>query len=142
MIKDVIINIKGTQEVDGRNDTIELTTDGRFGIKEGQYFISYSEGELLDSGDEVKTKIYIKTNDSLILQRSGTINSRMYIKKGERNTCFYSTPVGDIDIGIFGEVFNFALDDSGGEINVEYTIDSNLQVISRNTVNISIREVK
>ena len=64
MIKDVLINIKGTQGLDEQIDTIELTTDGKFGIKDGQYFLSYDEGQILDTYEEIKTNIFIKSENS------------------------------------------------------------------------------
>ena len=109
MIKDVVISIKGIQGLDGENDTVELTTDGQFGIKDGQFYIAYEEGKLFDSGDEVKTQLFIKSNDSVVLQRSGSLKSRMVIVKGERNTCYYSTPHGDLVIGIIGEEIEHSL---------------------------------
>ncbi len=142
MIKDAIINIKGTQGIDGETDTIEFNTDGRFGIKDGNFYISYDESGMLDTGDEVKTHIYIKSEDSVVLQRTGTIKSKILIEKGSRNNCFYSTPHGSLSIGIYGELIEHNLTDSGGEIRLRYTIDSDLRLISRNEVNISIREVK
>ena len=48
MIKDVIIEIKTEQSLDGQSDSIEFSTDGRFGIKDGSYFLSYDESGLLD----------------------------------------------------------------------------------------------
>lgn len=141
MIKDVLISIKGIQGLDEQTDTVELTTDGRFGIKDGQYFLTYDEGQILDSYEEIKTNIFIKSENSVVLQRSGAITSRMLIERDTRNTCYYSTPHGDLVIGIFGEDFDIKLDENGGEIKLKYTIDSNLQLLSRNEVNISVREV-
>jgi uncharacterized beta-barrel protein YwiB (DUF1934 family) len=141
MIKDVVISIKGLQGLDGDSDTVELTTDGQMGIKDGQYYLTYEEGQLLDSGDRVKTQLFIKNNDSVVLQRSGSIKSRMVIVKGERNTCYYTTPVGELVIGIFGEEIEHSLTEKGGKLKLKYTIDSNLQIVSRNEVNISVREV-
>ena len=40
MIKDVIIDIKTEQTVDSNTDQIEFTTDGRFGFKDGSYYIA------------------------------------------------------------------------------------------------------
>ena len=74
------------------------------------------------------------------MQRSGALNSKMVIEKGKRNTCFYATPVGELVIGIFGEELNYNLTEKGGTINLKYRIDSDLRVISRNSVDISIRE--
>jgi len=141
MIKDVLINIKGIQGLDDDSDTIEFITDGRFGFKEGEYYISYDESAMLDSGEKVKTQIYIKPDNSVVLQRTGSIKSRILIEKGVRNNCFYSTPMGELTIGVFGEELLYDLDESGGNINLKYTIDSALKLISRNEVNISIKEV-
>ena len=142
MIKDVIIDIKGEQGIDDQTDVIEFSTDGRYGFKNGEYFISYNENMLLDDGESVQTKLFIKADSSVVLNRKGSINSKMLIEKGKRNTCFYSTPVGELVIGIFGDIIDFDLNDTGGNIKLKYTIDSNLRLISRNSVNINIREVK
>lgn len=142
MIKDVLINIKGVQGIDDESDTIEFITDGRFGIKDGDFFLSYDESGMLDGGETVKTQIHIKGEDKVVLKRSGSINSRMLIEKGVRNTAFYNTAIGNLSIGIFGENVEYKLDENGGEINLKYIIDSDLRLISRNSVNILISEVK
>lgn len=138
MIKDVIIDIKGVQGIDDETDTIEFTTDGRYGVKDGEFFISYDEGQMLGDGTQVKTSLYIKP-DSVVLQRKGTINSRMVIQKGERNTCFYSTPYCNMVIGIYGEEIEYDLTDKGGKIKLLYNIDSDLKLVSKNSVDISIK---
>ena len=141
MIKVVLISIKGIQGIDGETDTIAFMTEGRFGIKNGEYYISYDESGMLDSGEEVKTHIYIKSSDSLVLQRTGAIKSRMLVEKEKRNTCFYQTPHGELVIGIFGELIEHDFTEKGGNLTLKYSIDSNLTLISKNEVKISIREV-
>jgi uncharacterized beta-barrel protein YwiB (DUF1934 family) len=141
MIKDVIIDIKTEQTLDGNTDVIEFTTDGRFGFKEGSYFISYDESKLLEVEGKVKTTVYIKPDNSVILQRSGDYNSKMVIEKGVRNNCFYATPMGELSLGIFGEKVKTDLSEMGGTVCMNYTIDTNLQLLSQNQVKISIKEV-
>ena len=141
MIKDVIIDIKTEQTVDGNTDLIEFTTDGKFGFRDGSYFISYEESKLLEVDGEIKTTVFIKPDNSVVMQRNGSYNSRMVIEKGVRNNCFYVTPMGELSLGIFGEKVNTDLSDCGGKISMNYTIDTNLQLLSRNHVNISIKEV-
>lgn len=140
MIKDVIISIKGIQGIDDQIDTIEFTTEGRFGINDGKYYISYDECQMMENYD-VKTKIFVNSPESLVLQRSGSVKSRMEIEKGKRNSCFYSTPVGDLCIGIYGESLDINLNESGGSLNMVYTIDSDLRLVSRNEVKITVKEV-
>ncbi len=140
MIKDVIISVVGVQSIDNESDTVELSTEGRFGIKDGKYFLSYDEGQLLETGS-VKTKIWINSPQSVVLQRSGEINSRMEITQGQRSNCFYSTPVGGISMGIYGEAIDVNLNENGGSLNLVYTLDSDLKLIGKNTVKITVREV-
>ena len=141
MIKNVIIDIKTEQSLDDQRDSIEFSTDGRFGIKDDSYFISYDETGLLDIEGEIKTTLYVKQDNTVILQRKGSYNSRMVIEKGVRNNCFYSTPVGDLALGVFGEKVISNLNENGGDITLTYLIDANAKLLSRNKVNISIREV-
>ena len=75
------------------------------------------------------------------MQRKGAYNSCMVIEKGIRNNCFYQTPHGELSLGIFGEKVFSRLNNNGGEISMKYTIDTGSQMLSRNNVNISIREV-
>lgn len=141
MIKDVIIDIKTEQTVDGNTDTIEFTTDGRFGIKGDSYYITYDESHLLEVDGEIKTTVFIKPDNSIVLQRIGAYNSKMVIEKGVRNNCFYATPMGELSLGIFGEKVKTNLTGEGGDICMNYTIDTNLQLLSHNSVKISIKEV-
>ena len=122
MIKDVIIDIITEQSIDGQTDNIEFTTDGRFGIKDDSYFISYDESALLDVDGEIKTTIYLKPDNTVVLQRKGAYNSRMVIEKGIRTSCFYSTPAGSLSLGIFGEKVKNELNDDGGKIAMTYLI--------------------
>lgn len=141
MIKDVLINIKGTQGLDGDINTIEFTTEGRYGIKaDGRYYLSYNEGQMLEDAD-IKTQIFVNTDNSVVLRRSGTIESRMEIGRESRKSCYYRTQMGDICIGIYGESVDIDLNESGGSIKMVYTIDSDLRLISRNEVKITVKEV-
>ena len=142
MMKDVIINISGEQGIDSEFDTIELTTVGRFGEKNGSYYLTYDETEMLSVGGAVKTGIYIKPDKSVILQRTGSVESRLIVEEGKRSVCCYNTSAGELLIGIFGEKVKTDLTPKGGEISMKYTIDSNLRLVSRNYVKISVREVK
>ena len=67
------------------------------------------------------------------------MESRLVVEEGKRSTCYYNTPQGELLIGIFGESVKTELNSGGGKIHMKYTIDSNLNLISRNTVDISVK---
>lgn len=140
-MKEVIIDIKGTQTVNGEDDVVELTTVGKMDIKDGKTYLRYDDSAA--SGVEgVSCMIKIdKSDDSVIMQRSGALNSRMYIKKGQRHICHYETVGGTITMGIFGENVSADMDDNGGNLYMSYTVDVNYGMLSRNKVEINVREV-
>ncbi len=139
-MKDVIINIKGTQTSDADSEVIEFTTLGKFGERDGKYMVVYEENQTLE-GSLVKTTL--KTEDNrIVMNRSGAIDSKLVIEKGRRNRCFYSIPQGELVLGIFGESIINNLNKNGGDISMCYTIDIDNGLISRNTVEISIKEVE
>lgn len=140
-MKDVLINIKGTQGIDDNIDTIELTTVGKLDIDNGDFLLSYDEDDMAGFGN-VKTDLRVKPDGMVMFERTGGIESRLNIQPGVRNSCFYSTPHGDIVIGIFGESIDNSLTENGGKLTMSYTIDSDLRLISRNTLEITVKEVK
>lgn len=140
-MKEVLIKITGTQGLDGDTDSVELTTVGKLGFKDGQFLITYDESEMMGVKG-IKTILMVKEDNTVILKRSGSYQSRLVVQQGVRNSCFYSTPHGDLFIGIFGESVEHSLTALGGRLNMSYTIDSNLQLISRNTVEIDIKGVQ
>ncbi len=141
MLKNVLIKIKGTNTAEGNADNVEFTTEGKLGEKEGKMYILYEEEESIGASG-VKTMLKVDSDRQVILQRSGALNSRMIIEKGQRHNCCYSTVQGDVMVGVFGEAIKSELDDDGGKLYMRYTVDVNMGLISRNEIEISVKEVK
>ena len=137
---DVLIKIKGTQGLDGDTDVIEFATAGTLEQTYDGFVLRYTEGEMLGVGT-VNTTLTIIGKTKAIMERSGEMSSRLIIEQGERNNCFYNTPHGSLMIGIFGESVKSSLSIFGGRVEMSYTIDSNLQTVSRNTVEITVEVV-
>lgn len=139
-MEDVIINIKGTQEVDGEEDVVELNTVGRMNVIGGKTYLRYDDS-VATGTDGVRCVIKIDHKDnSVVMQRSGALNSRMYIKKGQRHICHYETTQGTLTLGVFGETVNDNIGSKGGNLFMSYTLDVNYGMISRNKVEISVKQ--
>ena len=104
-------------------------------------YILYEEEESIGARG-VKTMLKVETDRQVILQRSGALNSRMIIEKGQRHNCCYSTVQGDIMVGVFGEAIKSELNDNGGKLYMRYTVDVNMGLVSRNEIEISVKDVK
>ncbi len=138
-MKKVLVKVKGVQIVDGDETVIELATEGTFREFEGDYIITYSE-EQEGSGEKTKTLLTVQKNGSVVLERRGSVNSRLVITKGERNNCLYAIPQGSLTLGIYGKNVTSTLTENGGTVRMVYNIDANLTPISENIVEITVEE--
>ena len=141
-MKDVIIDIKGIQEVDGEEDIVEVTTVGKMNTIAGKTYLKYDDS-VATGMEGVSCVIKIDPeDDSVMMSRSGALNSRMYIKSGQRHICHYETGHGTITMGIIGEVIKNGLNADGGELYMSYTLDANCQLLSRNKVEITVKQAE
>ena len=139
MEKDVVISIKGMQEYEGaETDTIELVTEGRLIRDEGGYTLSYQESELTGM-DGTRTTIEF-TPRSAMLTREGTVNSRMYFVRGQKNTFLYETPYGTATVGLETQRYRSTLSEHGGELEIGYVVDFDHAFVGRNQLKINITE--
>lgn len=139
-MQDVVIEIKSKQEIDGDSDSIELTTVGQMNVIGGKTYLRYDDSVATGvEGVSCLIKVDPKEN-SVMMQRSGVLNSRMYIKKGQRHICHYETGQGTLVLGVFGENVSNELTQNGGKLLLSYTLDVNYGMVSRNTVEINVKQ--
>ncbi len=138
MIQDVRIEIRGTQTADGEKNEVSFTTRGRFGMKDGEFFLSYDESEATGL-ENARTTLFLRSDSSVVMQRTGLFQSRLVIEKGKRHVSPYSTPYGEMQIGVLGESVEHRFTEEGGTLFMCYTLDSDSRPLSRNTVKISVR---
>lgn len=136
-MKKVMVKIKGTQGLDGDVSVVEFFGEGTL-KKDGEaYVITYSDDAAAE-GTSIKTVLTATGDNSVVLERSGAIKSRLIIEKGVRNNCFYSVPEGNLTLGIYGKEIENRMGDSGGKIKMVYTLDADMRLISENAVEISV----
>lgn len=141
-MKEVLIEIRGAQEYDnGVSDESTFTTNGKLCFENDGIKLFYDEGEMIGAPN-VKSEISVENNNRVTLSRTGAVKTRMIIEQGKRHSCFYSTPQGDFVIGIFGDKLHSSFDENGGKIKMNYTIDVNSGLVSKNTMEITIKELK
>lgn len=141
-MKEVLIEIKGTQQYAGDDsDVTTFTTNGTLSVADGVYTLSYFESEMIGAKG-VKTELTIEHCRKATLARKGGMESRMTVEKGRRHSCLYNTPHGDFVIGTYGEALLAELDESGGKIYMSYTLDVNSGLLSKNIMEIKVKEIE
>lgn len=138
MMKQAIISIKSFQGIEGEEEKIELTTEGKYALNGEEALLTYDESSILGV-KKVKTYLHCRKPDAVILKRTGEIEARLVIEKGKSHLCKYALSVGELMLDITGEEISMDLDENGGEIKIFYRIDAAKKTLSKNRIEITVR---
>ena len=139
MEKDVIISIRGTQDYSGTDpDTMELVTEGKLAVQDGALCLSYEESEL--TGMEGTPTVFQVEPEKVTLLRLGSVQSEMVFEEGRRHMSLYSTPYGNMEIGVRARRLNSTLELTGGRLEIDYDIEINHMLAGQSLFRIDVRE--
>lgn len=138
MKKDVLINIASSQTVDGNEDKMELSVTGTLTHADDGYELEYTEynGEM----QGCVTSVSVTGGNCVSILRNGGYSSEMMLENEKRHNCLYSTPYGEITIGIYTTKIESDMTEVGGTLEMAYTIDFSMSQITENTMKITVSE--
>lgn len=142
MTKDVLVSISGIQMSinDGENsddEPIEVLNSGTYYYKNGKHYVFFEE---VAEGLHGVTKTQIKWKDSEFLEvsKKGLSNVHMIFERNKKNRCYYDTPFGQLNLGIF--MTDMLVDEKENHIHIqaEYSLDVNYEPLADCTIQIHI----
>ncbi len=143
MTKDVLVSVSGLQTAVNDMESydegpIEVVSAGTYFFKDGKHYIFYEEMAEGISG-VTKTQIRINGKDSLEVRKKGISNVNMVFEKNKNNRCFYQTPFGQLNLGIF--TTEIVVEESEDNINIraEYAMDVNYEPLADCTIRINVK---
>ncbi len=138
MKKDAVIRIVSMQRTENGDNAGEMTVTGTLTCEDDKSIIEYIENNE-ETGPE-ETTITVFNNNIVSIVRKGQFSSEMMVEKGVRHHTFYSTPYGELTMGIYGNQVEWSKDDNGGVLKMKYSLDFNNGFVSENTMKIYIEE--
>ncbi len=141
MDKKYLITVRGTQSVDGEQETEELTTTAEYTTRGGKRLLKYREyGSLDGKGEIIVTNVLKIDGDCVTLtKRLDGRTGQMVFECGKRHQCMYANEVGNLTIGIYTESIVDTITEDGGTLEIEYTIDFNGGFESVNYILITLK---
>lgn len=115
---------------------MELVSAGTLEQTENGFTISYQESEL--TGMEGTTTVLQVTDGQVTLLRQGEVNSVMVFEEGRQHVSVYDTPAGALAISVNTRRLRSALNDQGGDIEIQYSIDIDSAVTGLNLFHIHV----
>ena len=138
--KQIILFVRGEQTYDSvAPEVTELATEGLMTLDGGEIRLSYEETEL--TGMQGTTTRFTIHGDTVVLERTGMIQSRMEFKQGERSSSLYETPWGTMVVDIATTKLAHRLNERGGVMEIVFTIAVNHQVTGENRFKVRVKEV-
>lgn len=139
-MKDVIIDISSRFNLEQEDeDSLDFTTDGFYLLEGDTACISYFETEVTGM-EGTRTSLFVMP-DQVVVDREGTVTSRMVFKEGLQSSFLYQTPYGEAKLGLRTRRIRQSMGPEGGKVEIEYVVDMEHAMVSRNQFHISVREL-
>ena len=106
--------------------------------EDGEITLTYQETEL--TGMEGTTTRFSLRDDTVVLARTGMVNSQLVFQRGKRNSSLYETPWGIMQVDVFTTSLAHRLDGRGGILEIKFNISVDHQVAGENQFKIRVRE--
>ncbi len=116
----------------------DFTTDGLYTYDGEVGCLSYLETEV--TGMEGTRTSVIVMPDQVVVDRDGLITSRMIFKEREKSSFLYNTPYGTATMNISTRRISHSLDEHGGNVEIDYVVDMEHAVVTRNQFRLNITE--
>lgn len=137
-MRDVMITISSTRSLGGGLDGMELITEGKYAVEGERVRFSYMESEL--TGLEGTKTDFLVTPEEVVMSRCGAVTAQMVFRKGRKQHFAYETPFGTVTMGLDTHRVRHHLGEHGGDMEIEYDVDLDRAIVSRNMFRINVRD--
>ena len=139
-VMDVWISFHSVNGYDDEEpDSLEFFTDGQYLFQDQVACLSYQESEVTGL-EGTRTSVTILP-DQVVVDRAGTVQSRMIFKEGSKSSFLYSTPFGQATMGVDTRSIRQSVNEHGGKVEIDYVVDMEHAVVARNKFSITIQQM-
>lgn len=137
--QNVTIHICNEQVIDGQPEKIEMSVKGCVYGEGNRIAIEYTEYD--EEMHKIETVVRAEKDIFVSVTRSGAYESQMLFEKGKRNTTVYSTPYGDLSMGMYTKSIQNTIPTEGsmnGTLSFHYTTDFAAQGAIENRMRLTL----
>lgn len=128
MKKDVLVSISGLQYEVDKDEPIEVISVGQYYNKNGKHYICYDE--ILEEADGVTSCTVKAAPGQIDIIKKGANNVHMVFETGKKNTTYYSTPYGDLQIGVYTAKIQVDEEEDKLSLQINYGLDINYAFVA------------
>ena len=140
-MKDVVIYIRSLYGYDeNEEEAIDFSTDGLYTYDGDTACLTYLETEV--TGMEGTRTSVVVTPEKVVVDRDGTVTSRMVFEPGVKHAFLYDTPVGSATMHMATRDLRQRFNEHGGQVEIDYVLDMEHAFASRNRFRLTVKEQK
>lgn len=139
MKKNVVITVRGLQAEINAEEPVEVISAGTYLRKENTHYLSYDEAD--ENGKLTKNRIKI-TPDSIEMVKQGGVTTQMLFHLGEKHYSCYSTPFGDLTLGMTTKKIQVEEEEHAISAKLLYGLEINGQHMSECKLDIEVKECR
>ena len=145
MTKDVFVSISGMHEEIAETpaverdeaEAIEVVTPGSYYFRNEKHYIVYDEA-VEGSSEMIRNRIKITGTGCVEIVKSGLSDSHMIFEKNKKNQTYYSTPYGQMLIGVNTKDMKVDVKENRIDIQIDYELHVNHEAVADSTIKMNI----
>lgn len=136
MTKDVLVTITGLVSGPEDNDSIEVTTAGKYYYRNGKHYVLFEEvGD--DTTSIVKNMVTIG-DGHVDVSKKGAVDTQMAFEAGCKLNSIYGSAFGQMELGIITDEIRLIQEEELLELELIYQLEINNEHISDNRLYMKI----
>lgn len=137
MTRDVWIKVAGYHSVDGvEQEPVITEARGTYSLQGGRHYLRYTE---VSAETGHASKALVKCREGFLeVTKKGAIDSTMRFEVGKENVSHYSTPAGDLEIGVLASEIAIAEDARRIVISCRYSLHAMGECLQNSRVEITV----
>lgn len=128
MKKDVLISISGLQYEMDKDEAVEVISVGEYYNRNGKHYIMYEE--ILEEMEGVSNCTLKIADKQVDLIKRGANNVHMVFEENKKNTTYYQTPYGELQVGIYTTQIQVTEEEDKIIADINYGLDINYAFVS------------
>lgn len=140
MTKDVIVSVCGLQfdslETEAP-DPVEVITVGEYYKKNNKHYVVFNEK--MEGFEGTTSNTFKITDNSLDIMKQGVTNVHMVFEKDKKNITSYTTPYGNLMVGILAKEINVIEQEENIDVHIEYALEMNYEHLADCQIKINIK---
>lgn len=132
MRTEVLVTVSGLQMTQDGDDTVEVTTAGRYFERDGRRYLFYDE---IDGSDGEVTRNTVEIAPHRVeVRKRGAVRAQMRFEENRKLSSFYGTPFGQLELGIHTKKITLRESEGLLELELEYRLEINNEHVSSSRI--------